>query len=105
MSVIAFSMRFALLILGLFIPSVFSQEDQCDPLPLFPILLGAKTMNSTYATAMDYNYATSRLITAGYSYESDFCGNTNNFACSFVSMIENFDIKWSMTFDGQLPSE
>ena len=49
---------------------------------------------------MDYNYATNRLISVGYSMESEFCGN-GNFSCNFVTMLEgdNLDVKWSMTFD------
>jgi hypothetical protein len=41
MTISAFLMRIALLISGLFIPSVFSQEDQCGQLSRFPIMLGA----------------------------------------------------------------
>ncbi len=50
---------------------------------------------------MEYNSATKRLVTGGFSFESDFCGNSNS-NCSFVTMLENdnLDVKWSMTLDG-----
>ena len=48
-------MRLALLIFGLFLPSVFSQEDQCEQMSRFPIIFGAKTGNQTYPTTIEYN--------------------------------------------------
>ncbi len=55
---------------------------------------------------MDYNSATKRIVTGGFSFESDFCGNSNS-NCSFVTMLENdnLDVKWSMTLDGSYVSE
>jgi hypothetical protein len=49
---------------------------------------------------MDYNEVVNRLVTAGFSYERDFCGNGNT-TCNFVTMYENdsMDLLWSTTFD------
>ncbi len=53
---------------------------------------------------MDYNYATNRLVSVGYSFEYDFCGY-GNLSCNFVTMLEsdNLDVKWSITFDELWP--
>ena len=50
---------------------------------------------------MDYNHATNRLVSVGYSLEADFCGNGNS-SCNYVTMLENDkpDFSWSQTFDG-----
>jgi hypothetical protein len=61
-----FLLLLVLLILGLIMPSVFSQEE-CEQLSKFPIFFGAKSPNQTYATTMEYNYATNRLVSVGYS--------------------------------------
>jgi len=62
-------MRLAFLILGFLMHYVFSQEDQCRPINRFPVILGtlSSTYEGTYATAMEYNHASNRIVVAGYS--------------------------------------